>query len=216
MISHALLVTLKAQAARIAETEGLLHNMLPLLDDEPATSAWFGLRFGRGKYAIFDAFASEGGRLAHLEGAGASMLVGQAPALLDEPPDIQAVEILASKLPASFAPGSISCGLLLQMTALEGHEAKVEQLLRDAQPIVMNEDGTTSWFALKLRDERRYAILDFFPDHKARFAHLTGGVPRELTRHALSLMGGMPSVDMLDVLAAHRAMRSTEVGLGVD
>jgi hypothetical protein len=41
-------------------------------------------------------------------------------------------------------------------------------------------------------------------------------VPRELTRHALTLLGGMPRMDMLDVLASHVAERETLVGLGVD
>jgi hypothetical protein len=55
-----------------------------------------------------------------------------------------------------------------------------------------------------------------FPDNGARFSHLTGQVPRELTRHALSLLGGLPDMDLLQVLASHFATRTSDVGLGVD
>ena len=44
---------------------------------------------------------------------------------------------------------------------------------------------------------------------------ITGHVPRKLARHAFTLLGGMPSMDMLDIPATHVARRTTDVGLGV-
>lgn len=218
MLSHGLLERLKAHSSQISETEQFLKSAVPQVQAEPATSAWFALRFGRGEYGIFDAFASEAGRQAHLEGRVASALMAQTPQLLDKPPDIATVDILASKMPAELVelpPEAITCGLLLSFRAKEGNELKVEQFLRDAEPWVQQEPGTIAWFALRW-PQRRYGIFDVFPDHGARFAHITGHVPRELAKHALTLLGGMPAMDMLDVLASHVAKRTTLVGLGVD
>jgi quinol monooxygenase YgiN len=215
MVSHGLLVRLKAQSSQVAQTEQFLQAALPQVQAEPATAVWFGLRFGRAEYGIFDAFTGEEGRLAHLKGAVANALVAQAPQLLDRSPEIEQVEVIASKMPAELAAQSATCGLLLGFRARQGNEAKVEQFLRDAQALVEEEPGTTAWFALRW-PEGRYGIFDVFPDHGARFAHITGHVPRELAKHALTLLGGVPSMDMLDVLASHVAKRTTVVGLGVD
>lgn len=217
MLSHALLARMKAKSSQVSETEQFLQSALPLVRAEPATAVWFALRFGRGEYGIFDAFASEEGRQAHLEGRVASALMAQTPQLLDQSPEIAGVDVLASKMPPDppeQAPAPVTCGLLLSFRAKEGNELKVEQFLRDAQALVQKESGTIAWFALRW-PQRRYGIFDVFPDHGARFAHITGHVPRELAKHAFTLLGGMPSMDMIDILATHVATRTTEVGLGV-
>ena len=215
MVSHGLLVRLKAQSSQVAQTEQFLQSALPQVQAEPATAVWFALRFGRAEYGIFDAFAGEEGRLAHLKGAVANAMVAQAPQLLDRSPEIEQCEVIASKMPLELAAQGATCGLLLGFRAKQGNEAKVEQFLRDAQALVEEEPGTTAWFALRW-PERRYGIFDVFPDDAARNAHITGRVPRELARHALKLLGGVPSMDRLDVLAGHTAQRTTLVGLGVD
>ena len=135
--------------------------------------------------------------------------------LLDGELDMEAVDLIASKMPEALREQDATCGLLLGFKARHGNELKVEQFLRDAQPIVQQETDTVAWFALKWPDGR-YGIFDVFPDLGARFAHLTGKVPRGLTTQAFTLLGGMPSVDLLDVLAGYIAERSTMVGLGID
>jgi quinol monooxygenase YgiN len=50
-------------------------------------------------FGIFDAFADEAGREAHLSGAVAHALMSRAPELLAKPPSIQKIEVLADKLP---------------------------------------------------------------------------------------------------------------------
>ncbi|MFC3110298.1 hypothetical protein ACFQAT_22095 [Undibacterium arcticum] len=47
-------------------------------------------------------------------------------------------------------------------------------------------------------------IFDVFPDNGGRFAHLAGHGPRELAKHALSLLGSMPDLEILNVLAEKR------------
>lgn len=200
MVTTGLLVRLEALHGREAELEALLRAAQALAAQEPATSAWFAVRFGRLEYGIFDVFPDEAGRKAHLEGAVAAQLMGPGRQLLAHDPHIERVSLLAHKLPRPM-PDPVTRGLLLTFKAKQGHEAQVEQFLRDAQGLVEAEPGTTAWFALHL-EGGEYGIFDVFPDNMARLAHLGGAVPRELAKHALSLLGGVPDMDMVQVLAA--------------
>jgi len=66
---------------------------------EPATTAWFGIRLGPTTFGIFDAFPNEAGRQAHLSGQVAAALMAKASELLSQPPSIEKVDVLAAKLP---------------------------------------------------------------------------------------------------------------------
>jgi quinol monooxygenase YgiN len=205
MVTTGLLVRLEAQHGRDAELEEFLRSAQGLVAREPATSAWFALRFGRLEYGIFDVFPDEAGRQAHLEGPVAAQLMGAGRQLLARDPQIQRLSLLAHKLPqAAEAGGAVTRGLLLTFKAKQGHEAQVERFLRDAQGLVEREPGTTAWFALHL-EHGEYGIFDVFPDNMARLSHLSGQVPRELAKHALSLLGGVPDMDMPQVLAGRFA-----------
>lgn len=200
MVSKGLLARLEARSGKDAEVEAFLLSALPLVRQEPATTAWFAIRFGRSEYGIFDVFPDDAGREAHLAGPIAQALMAQADALFAAPPRIQKLDVLASKLPATAPAEPVTKGLLLTFEAKSGHAADVEQFLRDAQPLVMDEPKTTAWFSVHL-DDGKYGIFDVFPDNGARFAHLTGHVPRELGKHALTLLGSVPDMEMLNVLA---------------
>lgn len=214
MLTHGLLARMKAQWNKVDETEQLLKSALPQVRAEPSTALWFALDLGHNEYAIFDVFVSEEGRQAHLQGRAAAALVEQVPQVLDGPPAFDPVEIIAGKMPPEPLEAQITCGLLLSFRAKKGNELDVEQFLRGAQPVVQEEPGTLAWFALRW-PQRRYGTLALFPGHGERFAHITGHVPRELAKHALTLLGGMPGMDMPDVLASYVAQRPTPVGLGV-
>lgn len=202
MVTTGLLVRLEAQLGLEQDVEDLLVAARELVAQEPATRAWFAVRFGRLEYGIFDVFPDEAGRQAHLHGAVATQLMGPGRRLLARDPQIQKLAVLAHKLPPAAQEGlAVTRGLLLTFRARQGHEAQVERFLRDAQDLVEKEPGTTAWFALHL-EGGEYGIFDVFPDNMARLAHLGGAVPRELAKHALTLLGGMPDMDMLQVLAA--------------
>lgn len=200
MVSKGLLVRLEVKPGRDAEVEEFLLSALPLVRQEAATTAWFAIRFGRSEYGIFDAFPDDAGREAHLSGPVAKALMEQADALFAEPPRIQKLDVLAHKLPET-APGEPDTkGLLLTFEAKEGHAPEVEQFLRDARSFVLDEPETTAWFAIRT-DDGKYGIFDVFPDNGGRFKHLIGHVPRELAKSALSLLGSVPDMEMLNVLA---------------
>jgi quinol monooxygenase YgiN len=199
MISKGLLVRLQAKPDLDDQVEDFLISALPLVRQEPATTAWFAIRFGGSEYGIFDVFPDDAGRDAHLSGAVAQALMANAETLLAEPPRIQKLDVLAYKLPETALAQPNKKGLLLTFEAKEGHEPQVEQFLQDARPLVMEEPETTAWFAIHT-DDNKYGIFDVFPDHGGRVKHLTGHVPRELAKHAFSLLGSLPDPDLLDVV----------------
>ena len=99
MVNVALFVRLEAKAGREAEVEKFLRGGLSLVQKEPATIAWFGIRMGPSTFGIFDAFPDESGRQAHLMGQVAAELMNKASELLVQPPSIEKVDVLAAKLP---------------------------------------------------------------------------------------------------------------------
>ena len=98
MITVGLFVRLQAKAGKEEELAAFLMQGLKLANRETTTPVWFALRIGGRSFAIFDAFADESGRQAHLNGPIAAALIAQAPHLLAEPPAIQQLEIMGSKL----------------------------------------------------------------------------------------------------------------------
>ena len=99
MVKVALFVRLDAKPGKEKEVESFLLSGLPIVQAEPATTAWFGLRLGPSTFGIFDAFPDEAGRQAHLSGRVAGALMAKAGELLAKPPSIEKVDILAAKLP---------------------------------------------------------------------------------------------------------------------
>jgi quinol monooxygenase YgiN len=200
MVTRGLLARFEAKHGRDTEVEQLLRTAQPLARQEPGTSAWFAIRFGRCQYGIFDVFPDAAARDAHLAGPIASALIQKAPDLLVAPASIEKLDVLADKLPEAKGVELIEKGLLLRFRAKAGHELQVEQFLRDAKSFALQEQRTAAWFAIRLADGH-YGIFDVFPDNGARFSHLVGHVPRELAKHALTLLGSMPDLELLDILA---------------
>ncbi|HKW23680.1 MAG TPA: antibiotic biosynthesis monooxygenase [Ktedonobacterales bacterium] len=99
MVTVALLVRLEAKPGKEADVENFLKGGLPIVQEEPATTAWFAIRMGPSTFGIFDAFPDEAGRQAHLTGRVAAALMAQASDLLAQPPSIEQVDVLAAKLP---------------------------------------------------------------------------------------------------------------------
>ena len=99
MVKVALFVRLEAKPGKEKDVESFLMEGLPLVMEEPATVAWFGIRLGPSTFGIFDAFPDEAGRQAHLSGQVAAALMAKAPELLAKPPVIEKVDVLAAKLP---------------------------------------------------------------------------------------------------------------------
>lgn len=99
MVKVALYVRLESKAGKEADVESFLRGGLAIVEEEPATTAWFAIRMGPSTFGIFDAFPDEAGRQAHLTGRVAAALMAKAGELLAQPPSIEKVDVLAAKLP---------------------------------------------------------------------------------------------------------------------
>lgn len=98
MVKVALFVRLEAKPGKEHEVEAFLKSGLSIVQEEPGTVAWFGIRLGPSTFGIFDAFPDEQGRQAHLNGRVAAALMAKAGELLAKPPVIEKVDVLAAKL----------------------------------------------------------------------------------------------------------------------
>jgi len=99
MVNVSLFVRLEAKPGKEKEVESFIRGALPLVMEEPTTTAWFGIRFGPSTFGVFDAFADDSGRQRHLSGKVAAALTAKAGELFSKPPLIEKVDVLAAKLP---------------------------------------------------------------------------------------------------------------------
>ena len=88
---------LEAKPGKETEVEEFLKSAQPLAEREAATLSWYAIKLGPGKYGIFDTFADENGRNAHLTGDIAKALFARAEELFAKAPEIDRPEILAAK-----------------------------------------------------------------------------------------------------------------------
>lgn len=99
MLKVALFVRLEAKAGKEKDVAKFLETGLALANQEATTPLWFALQLGPSTFGVFDAFADEGGRQAHLNGPIAKALMAKAPELFSKPPVIERVDLLGTKLP---------------------------------------------------------------------------------------------------------------------
>jgi quinol monooxygenase YgiN len=98
MVKVALLVRLEAKPGQEAALENFLKSGLALANEESFTPVWFALKLGPSTFGIFDAFADDAGRKAHLSGQIAAALMAKSSELLAAAPRIEQVDVLAVKL----------------------------------------------------------------------------------------------------------------------
>jgi quinol monooxygenase YgiN len=94
---YGFVVRLEAKPDRAAAVAELLSGALPLAQAEPGTVAWYAARTSDTTFWIFDTFASENARQAHIEGPIAAAIVEHADDLLALPPEILPADVLAAK-----------------------------------------------------------------------------------------------------------------------
>ena len=92
-----ILALLEAKPGQETAVADLLASAVSLAREEGATVTWYAFRSGPRSFGIFDTFADEAGRKAHLEGRVAKALMGKADELLASPPDLRMVDLVAVK-----------------------------------------------------------------------------------------------------------------------
>jgi quinol monooxygenase YgiN len=96
MEAFGLLVTLEARPGKEADAEAFLKSAQPLALNEKDTLKWYAIKIGPRKFGIFDSFANEAGRNAHLTGEIAKALTERASELFATAPQVRKVDIIAS------------------------------------------------------------------------------------------------------------------------
>lgn len=203
MITKALLFRFESQTDEDT-MDTFLEDLATEVSWEKATQAWFAIRYMRGEFGMYSVYDDEAGREAHLQGEPAKKVFAAEHKLMNAAPRVTKIELLGCKMPNALA--GVTKGLVLRFKAKPGKEAEVAKMMRDCAPLVEKEAGTLAWFANQY-DESHFGTFAAFADTGARFAHLTGQIPRELGITGLSLLGGTPEVHMVDVIVGTARQR---------
>lgn len=94
--------------------------------------------------------------------------------------------------------------LYVPLEAKPGKEQQVADFLRSAVPLVNDEPGTISWYAIQ-EGPSSFAIFDTFDDESGRDAHLNGQVAAALMAKADDLFAKPPQIHKIGVLADKRS-----------
>jgi len=105
MAKLALWASLESKPGKENEVEEFLKSAQPLAEREDGTLTWYAVRISPSKFGIFDTFATESGRNAHLSGEIAKALFAKAKDLFAKDPEVHKLEVLASKTHASEQKG---------------------------------------------------------------------------------------------------------------
>lgn len=92
-----LLVTLQAKSGRQNDLAEFLNSGLQVVAREAGTVTWYAFRINADTFGIYDTFRTEDDRQAHLSGKVAQALMQVADDLLESPPEILPIDVLATK-----------------------------------------------------------------------------------------------------------------------
>ncbi len=97
MIKYALFARFEAKPGKEAEVAAFLDVGLNLANQEAQTPIWFALKLSDRVFGVFDAFETEAGRQAHLEGPIAQALMAKSDELFVHAPSIERIDVLGLK-----------------------------------------------------------------------------------------------------------------------
>jgi quinol monooxygenase YgiN len=90
-------------------------------------------------------------------------------------------------------------GLLVRIEAKPEYAGQVENLLRSAQQLADQEQGTVTWFAFR-RSATVFGVFDTFEDEQGRMAHLQGQIAAALGEIAQTALASAPAISEVDLL----------------
>ena len=106
MVKKALWAELNAKPGKEKELEDFLKSAQPLAEREKDTVSWYAVKMGPANFGIFDTFADDAGRQAHLDGDIAKALMAKGKELLANDPKIHQIEVIASKTATAARAGA--------------------------------------------------------------------------------------------------------------
>ena len=84
MSKLAIWAELEAKPGKEEEVANFLKSAQPLAEKEPGTITWYAIKMGGPKFGIFDTFADEKGREAHLTGRNRESAIRQGAGIVCE------------------------------------------------------------------------------------------------------------------------------------
>jgi len=94
----------------------------------------------------------------------------------------------------------VKYAILARVEAKPGKEEAVEQFLKSALPLALDEKDTVSWYALKI-GRSTFGIFDTFNDEAGREAHLNGKIAAALMQNAGELLSKPPVIEKVELIA---------------
>lgn len=201
MVTVGYLVRYEAKPGKETDVEHALKEALSAIQQEPATTAWFAMRRGSATFGVFDAFPDEDGRQAHIKARGAQLRQRAAEQFVEGSLTLEEVDILAAKLPAPGATGTVTVGFLSRFEAKPGKEAEVERALNSTLLAVQQLPATTAWFAIRL-GPTTFGTVDLFPDEAGRQAHYNARWSQLQERASRLFVEDSLVIEKVDILAA--------------
>ena len=92
-------------------------------------------------------------------------------------------------------------GLLVRIEAKPEYADEVAAMLRGAQELAEQEQGTVVWFAFR-ENATTFGVFDAFDDEQGRQAHLTGRIAAALGEAAQTMLSAPPVIASVDLLGA--------------
>ena len=92
-------------------------------------------------------------------------------------------------------------GLLVRIEAKPEYADEVEAMLRGAQALAEQEQGTVAWFAFR-ENATTFGVFDAFEDDEGRQAHLMGQIAAALGEAAETKLSVPPVIAPVDLLGA--------------
>ncbi len=191
------LARFEAKPEKEADVERLFNEGVSIVQQQPASTAWYAFRMGRTTFGAFAAFTNEEQREALLA-VGGPALAEQRAELFTLRPVFQKVDIIAAKLPVG--ENSVTVGSLVHFEAKPGKVTEWERYLKEgALQQIERAPRTTAWYALRVGPATS-AVFDVFPDEAGRQTHFLAGAVR--AEQGADLLAIPPFAEMVDVLAA--------------
>jgi len=95
---------------------------------------------------------------------------------------------------------AVTLGILALLEAKPGQGDALGDFLRSGREVAAREEGTVTWYALKLGDTT-YGIFDTFEGEGGRQAHLNGEIPQALGQVGPELLASDPDIRQVEILA---------------
>lgn len=89
----------------------------------------------------------------------------------------------------------------VELEAKPGKEQEVTNFLKSAQSLAEREQGTITWYAMRLGGPK-FGIFDTFADERSRETHMNGEIAKQLFSRAKELLVKEPQIHKIDLLGA--------------